>query len=90
MTALDDLYAKASKHDVCTCPIGTCPRSLLADIAHNELQGLVGALEKIAGGEIPEAVKAAGLFPCLSYFETIAALSLARIERLAREAVGDA
>ena len=38
---------------------------------------LEGSLEKIRSGEIPEAVKREGLFACLTYKETIAALALA-------------
>ena len=45
------------------------------DLANLAAQ-LEEALEKIRSGEIPEAVKRKGLFACLTYKETIAALAL--------------
>ena len=42
----------------------------------NLVAQLEARLEQIRSGEIPEAVKRAGLFACLTYKETIAALAL--------------
>ncbi len=49
---------------------------VVADLANLAAQ-MEGDLEQIRSGEIPEAVKREGLFACLTYKETIAALALA-------------
>ena len=50
-------------------------RALAGDIAQALVESQE-ALEQIRSGEIPEAVKREGLFACLTYKETIAALAL--------------
>lgn len=41
-----------------------------------EVTRLREALERIKAGAIPESVKSEGLFACLAWFETVAALAL--------------